>query len=99
MERITIPDVEFVDRYDGHYPDLATVCPGQCEGMGCVPVRQDDPDPAYRALWKLAHQHAHTITARVKAGGIRALLKPDACDGTHFVPCIECGGTGKRSPA
>lgn len=25
------------DRYGGKYPNLKTMCKGQCEGMGCYP--------------------------------------------------------------
>ena len=30
---------EWVDRYGRHYPDPATVCKGQCEGMRCYPKK------------------------------------------------------------
>lgn len=35
-------DIEFTDRYGGNYPDPATVCLGQCEGMGMYPVHPED---------------------------------------------------------
>ena len=34
-------DIVFTDRYGGNPPSLLTVCPGQCEGMGCYP--SNDP--------------------------------------------------------
>lgn len=38
-------DIVYVDRYSaiGGHPDPATVCTGQCEGMGTYPVHISDP--------------------------------------------------------
>lgn len=45
-------DIEWSDRYGGNYPDPATVCQGECEGMGVIPMRRDDDDlAAYRDEW------------------------------------------------
>ena len=87
--------IQISDRYSLTgipYPDPKTVCKGQCEGMGCVPVFVEQPhlptglslgteeDPTLLALWYIEHQNAGE----------------HICDGWHFVKCPECDGTGKR---
>ena len=50
---------EFTSRYgDGPMPDPSTICPGQCEGMGRVPVKSDDPDEEFRQLWAEAEKES-----------------------------------------
>ena len=78
--------IEWVDRY-GCFSlvDPETVCKGDCEGMGVVPVYRNfggegwasEKDPAYRALWDEAEANNPTE------------------DGWHFVPCIDCHGKGE----
>lgn len=54
--------VEFTDRYQAMglpYPNPNTMCLGQCEGMGWVPVHCDDTDPVFAALWRQAEQKQH----------------------------------------
>lgn len=49
-----MPKFEIVDRYGGPNavrPDPATLCLGQCEGMGRVPVDKDDTEEPFRTLW------------------------------------------------
>lgn len=44
----------FVDRYSATgtpRPERETVCRGQCEGMGVVPVAPDDMSQPWRRLW------------------------------------------------
>ena len=82
---MTIPDerIEYEDRYTAlgiPYPDPETMCKGQCEGTGIVPVDSDETDPDLRDAWNAAH--AETCTNGVP------------CDGWHFVKCPTCGGTG-----
>jgi len=75
--------IEFTDRYKAlgiPYPDPKTMCQGQCEGTGWVPVERDDPDPVWRTLWEAAHAKPHK----------------EPCDGWHFVKCPDCNGTGKK---
>jgi len=72
------------DRYDAlgiDHPDPKTVCDGQCEGTGIVPVGSGEADPVFKKLWDEAEAKEH------------------AEDGTHFVKCPDCGGTGKRTTA
>lgn len=74
---------EYTDRYKAlgmPYPDPATVCRGPCEGIGCYPVKDDDPDEQERALWLAQHAEAGR----------------HECDGWHFVKCPDCNGTGKK---
>lgn len=90
--------MEFVDRYSAlgiPYPDPETVCTGQCEGVGWVPVYMTpvgpfDPtrvyskvedDPKLQALWGEAHAKPHD----------------EPCDGWHFVKCPDCNGTGRKA--
>jgi len=86
--------IEFVDRYSATgrpRPRLATVCKGQCEGMGVVPVSYDAAIEAGGDVldaWKRAHRESCEAADDV---GI-----PGKCDGWHFLTCTDCGGTGRR---
>jgi hypothetical protein len=47
-------EFEFTDRYKASgipYPDPETMCPGQCEGTGSVPVARDDIEEPFHTLW------------------------------------------------
>jgi len=47
-------ELGFSDRYKAlgiPYPDPITMCQGQCEGTGRVPVYKDETDAQYRKLW------------------------------------------------
>jgi len=67
-----------VDRYQAlgmAYPDPKTVCLGDCEGTGYVPVKMTDGNETYRRLW---------IDAQAKEptdDGWHFVKCPD-CDGT-----------------
>jgi 8-oxo-dGTP pyrophosphatase MutT (NUDIX family)/2'-5' RNA ligase len=81
------PGIEIVTRYGtgaDAFPDPATLCPGDCEGMGVVPIKLDyleGPDlEIYLPLWEAAEA-----------------VEPDP-SGWHFVPCPTCGGSGKPKP-
>ena len=46
--------IEGTDRYQASgipYPDPKTMCGGQCEGMGVVPISGDDMEEPWRTLW------------------------------------------------
>lgn len=84
------PEYELTDRYKATgtpYPDVETMCEGQCEGMGVYPQRGDDPTATEteRELWSEAHNKS---TAHEFDNG--------ECDGYHFIKCPDCNGSGKR---
>jgi hypothetical protein len=76
----------FTDRYQSlniPYPNPKTVCQGQCEGTGWVPVYigcdyQGETDLQLIEAWHDAEDENPTD------------------DGWHFVRCPACGGTGLR---
>ena len=79
---------EDTDRYKSlgvPYPDVETMCRGQCEGLGIYPQTIDDPTitDVERAAWE--ELHAKHETERDK----------EECDGFHFIKCPDCNGTGK----
>ena len=46
--------MEFTDRYKAlgiPYPNRETMCDGQCEGTGRVPIHKDDMDEPWHTLW------------------------------------------------
>lgn len=52
-------EIEFTDRYQAlgiPYPKLETMCLGQCEGTGFVPVMANDEDETFRSLWREAEE-------------------------------------------
>lgn len=91
-------DIEFTDRYDAlgiDPPSLFTVCRGQCEGVGAVPVFIDTPAAAARRREdgvKSADETDPELIALWRA----AEAESPAEDGWHFVTCPQCKGTGKR---
>lgn len=86
--------MEFTDRYKAlgiPYPDPKTMCKGQCEGTGIIPVYmkagdqrdgvctpEDEDDPELIKLW------------------LEAEKENGSNDGWHFVCCPDCDGTGKK---
>jgi hypothetical protein len=55
--------VDFTSRYDAlgiPDPDPATMCTGDCEGTGWVPVKADDENVLYRDLWNIAEATSKT---------------------------------------
>lgn len=69
------------DRYFGIglHPDPATMCRGQCEGIGRYPIHGRDPDMTdyERRQWQLEEA-----------------INP-VKDGYHFIVCGDCHGTGR----
>ena len=46
--------IEFTDRYQAlgiPYPDSNTMCDGLCEGIGWIPISNDDYEEPWRTLW------------------------------------------------
>jgi hypothetical protein len=41
-------------------PDPKTMCEGQCEGTGFIPVKKDDMEEPYHTLWLKAEQKKPT---------------------------------------
>ena len=76
-------ELQLTDRYQAlgiPYPDLKTMCHGQCEGIGRVPIHRNntnDDEGAWHDLW------------------LKAENECPAEDGWHFVECPACQGTGK----
>lgn len=104
-------EFEFEDRYEAlgmKYPDPKTMCRGQCDGTGWVPLCQDDLDPEFENLWQEAHDKAHTFNAWAEAIWLFIKMKEwrlvwqcildgyRECDGWHFIKCPTCGGSGKH---
>ena len=101
-------DIEYTDRYRAMgipYPDPATVCNGQCEGTGLVPIKYDEENEPFATLYLQAHERGCV--------GIRNRLRElwrhrefwywrsklrEWCDGWHFVTCPACNGTRVRQP-
>ena len=77
--------IKVVDRYSAlriPYPDPATMCEGQCEGTGMVPVGRDDPNDdegPWHDLWLAAEREGPADSA-----------------GYHFVKCPAGGGSVKK---
>ncbi len=78
--------IEIVDRYSAMgipHPDPATMCEGQCEGTGVVPVYKDcanSKNAPWRDLW------------------LAAEAENPADNGYHFVTCPTCNGTRLKDP-
>lgn len=83
--------IEATDRYGGNYPDPATVCEGQCEGMGRFPVYSAKHDQGFDATAAVTTTHAAEDEALIEASGVT----PGA-DGWAFLKCADCEGTGLR---
>jgi hypothetical protein len=53
------PTFRFFTRYDAlgiPFPDPDTVCIGECEGTGYVPVEEHEREEPWRTLWLEAEQ-------------------------------------------
>ena len=74
--------MEFTDRYKAlgiPYPDPKTMCKGDCEGTGFVPIKSDEADPVYAGLWEAAEAEKATDE------GYHLVTCP-RCKGTRLEP-------------
>ena len=101
-----IVEIEFTDRYQAlgiPYPEPETMCGGQCEGTGWVPIHYSEDKEPWRSLWIKAEDKKRE---QIKMGRLRAVYLiifkggegiTDLDDGYHFVKCPDCKGTGKKA--
>ena len=85
---------EVSTRYGGGaeaLPDPKTMCGGDCEGTGYVPVNFREPSPgqAYFVYSDEDDRLYHDPWDAAEAAD-------PSEDGYHFLPCPQCGGTGKK---
>ena len=91
--------IEFTDRYKATgtpYPDPETMCEGQCEGMGVVPVYYGKG-----AVLGMKAEVRPADAVNDEEGPWLDLwnaaeAKEPSKDGWHFVVCPACNGTRKR---
>lgn len=77
--------IEFSDRYTAlgiPYPDPKTMCLGQCEGTGFVPIHAREKDPVFVSLWKKAEEREPTDD------GWHFVTCP-ACEGSRLRPSLS----------
>lgn len=93
-------EIEFTDRYSAlgiDRPDPKTVCKGQCEGTGIVPIygrNYKGKDGSCRPVEDLGPSSQDTAYQKKWD---EAEAKEATDDGWHFVKCLDCNGTGKRA--
>jgi len=75
-------EIEWTDRYGGSYPDPKTVCGGQCEGMGVVPIGSDNMEEPWHTLWLEAEKKSPT------EDGYHFVKCPD-CNGTGKIAEVD----------
>lgn len=87
------------DRYSAagiDCPDTETVCGGECEGMGIIPIFMKtaaiNPD-YYSDFVMLEDSEKDPTLIKLWKEAEKELSSPD---GYHFVTCPICGGSGKR---
>jgi hypothetical protein len=80
--------MEFTDRYQAlgiPYPDPETVCKGDCEGTGYVPVAELETDPVLARLWQEAEE------AEPSDDGWHFVICP-TCNGTRLAARSDGSG-------
>ncbi len=74
--------LEITDRYAAlgiAHLDVRTMCKGQCEGTGHVPIHRDEADPQWKKLWDKAEEESPS------EDGWHFVVCPD-CKGTGKTP-------------
>ncbi|GES27924.1 hypothetical protein AB0G60_02620 [Streptomyces angustmyceticus] len=94
-------NTQFTDRYEAlgmQPPSLLTVCRGQCEGVGVVPVFMDSPtvNTELKKQGRTICKPKDEMDPALIALWNQAEAESHAADGWHFVTCPQCHGTGKR---
>jgi hypothetical protein len=72
--------VNVFNRYEAlgiPWPNPETMCLGQCEGTGIVPVAKDDPEEPFHTLWLAAE------AKKPSDDGWHFVVCPD-CNGTRL---------------
>ena len=90
--------MQFTDRYEAlgiDPPSLLTVCRGQCEGTGRIPVFMNTPTLAASRPADWIGCQDETDRKLVALWHEAEATEPTD-DGWHFVTCPQCNGTGKR---
>lgn len=95
--------VEFMDRYKAMgipYPKKETMCLGQCEGTGLVPIYgKNYIDPRTNTVRPADDLGPSSQDEEYQRLWDEAEKDHPTDDGWHFIKCIDCGGTGLRKQA
>jgi hypothetical protein len=89
----------FVTRYDAlgmDLPDPKTICHGQCEGTGVVPIYMRKGDTRQYPVGNSKVMGEDETDPRFISLWQFAEDEEPSEGGWHFVTCPDCGGTGKR---
>lgn len=93
--------IEFTDRYAAlgmDLPDPKTMCKGPCEGTGVVPIKGEGWEQKKRGMGGLVSLGGpSSVDPRYQKLWDEAEAKQETDDGWHFVKCLDCKGTGKRT--
>jgi len=96
-------EVEFTDRYKAlgiPYPKKETMCLGQCEGTGLVPIYgKNYIDPRTNACRPAEELGQSSQDEAYQKLWDEAEAREATDDGWHFIKCLDCGGTGLRKQA
>ena len=74
--------IEFTDRYQAlgiPYPNVETICKGQCEGTGFVPIAKSETKEPFKSLWLKKEKE------KPSKDGWHFVKCPD-CNGTGLEP-------------
>jgi hypothetical protein len=103
--------IKMTNRYDAMgipVPDPKTVCHGQCEGTGLIPISKVEKDQELKRRWDVQHRKSCNLVGVLrqlwrhpewwywKSILCDLIYRRSVCDGWHFVKCPDCEGTGKK---